>query len=210
MMSKDDIVKAALTGDSIVRARIDFWNNELKPFCIDQGFNVVTEEYDSRMNFVTIEDDRHRPADSAFIYFGGNYGISLSVLAINTVIDGDKTIIQFASDTAWDRVESHSGWTQHIKDSEYGEYWIQQRSKCPAAYFEKYPSSTLKNSVLFRLTDYSGPMRIDGTEIDYDAKWNGFKRDIFKGVLEVRKKYNFARNLMKKLEIEDAANGYDL
>ena len=100
MMPKDDIVKAALTGDEIVRARIDFWNKELKPFCIDQGFNVLTAESDSRMNFVSIDDDRHRPADSAFIYFGGDYGISLSVMAINTVTDSDKAIVQFASQTA--------------------------------------------------------------------------------------------------------------
>lgn len=210
MMPEDDIVKAALTGDEIVRARIDFWNKELKPFCIDQGFNVLTAESDSRMNFVSIEDDRHRPADSAFIYFGGDFGISLAVMAINTVIDSDRTIIQFASDTSWDKVETHCGWTDHIKDSEYGEYWIQQRSKCTPAYFEKYPGSALKNSVLFRLTEYPGPMRIDGTELNYDAKWKWFKKDIFKGILEVRKKYNFAINLMRKIEIEDAANGYNL
>lgn len=210
MMPKDDIVKAALTGDEIVRARIDFWNKELKPFCIDQGFNVLTAESDSRMNFVSIEDDRHRPADSAFIYFGGDYGISLSVMAINTVTDSDKAIVQFASQTAWDKVETHCGWTDHIKDSEYGEYWIQQRSKCSPAYFEKYPKSVIKNSVLFRLTEYPGPMRIDGTELNYEAKWKWFKKDIFKGIIEVRKKYNFAKNLMRKIEIEDAANGYNL
>lgn len=199
-----------MNGEEVVKARFDFWNNELKPFCIDQGFNVLTAENDSRMHFVSIEDDRHRPAESAFIYFGGEYGISLAVLAINTVVDSDRTIVQFASNTSWERVESHCGWTEHIKDPEYGEYWIQQRSKCPAAYFEKYPSSTIKNSVLFRLTDYVGPMSINGSELNYDAKWKWFKKDIFKGILEVRKKYNFARNLMKKIEIEDAANGYNL
>lgn len=191
-----------------VKERFDFWNNELRPFCIDQGFSVVTAETADNMHFVSIDNNMNR--GTSFLYFGGDYGISLAVMAINTVIDSDKTVIQFASDTAWDKVEMHCGWTDHIKDSEHGEYWIQQRSKCSPAYFEKYPGSVIKNSVLFRLTEYPGPMRINGTELNYEAKWKWFKKDIFKGILEVRKKYNFARNLMRKIEIEDAANGYNL
>jgi hypothetical protein len=194
----------------IVKERFDFWNNELKPFCIDQGFDVMSPDDDRHSHFVYVKDDRNRPAQSSFLYFGGDYGISLAVMAINTVIDGDKTIVQFASETSWDKVESYCGWTQHIKDSDFGEYWIQQRTKCSPAYFEKFPGSSLKNSVLFRLTEYPGPMRISGSELNYDAEWKLFKKDIFKGILEVRKKYNFARNLMRKIEIEDAANGYNL
>ena len=202
-MTRDEFEKAIWP--DVVKERFDFWNNELKPFCIDKGFAVKDVDH---AHFVSIDDDSHR--GSAFLYFGGDYGLSLAVMAMNTVTDSDKTVIQFASDTAWDKVETHCGWTDHIKDSEYGEYWIQQRSKSSPAYFEKYPNSVIKNSVLFRLTDYPGPMRIDGTELNYDAKWKWFKRDIFKGILEVRKKYNFARNLMRKIEIEDAANGYNL
>ena len=206
-MTPDEFNK--YTWPESVKERFDFWNNELVPFCIDQGFKVVTAETADNVNFVSINDDIPLRG-SSFLYFGGDYGISLAVMAINTVIDSDKTVIQFASDTAWDKVETHCGWTQHIKDSEYGEYWIQQRSKCSPAYFEKYPGSVIKNSVLFRLTEYPGPMRINGTELNYEAKWKWFKKDIFKGILEVRKKYIFARNLMRKFEIEDAANGYNL
>lgn len=206
-MTRDEFNKAYTSPDS-VKERFDFWNDELRPFCLDQGFSVVTAETADHIHFVTIDKDTSR--GSAFLYFGGDYGISLAVMAMNTVTDSDRTIIQFASDTSWDRIESHCGWTQHIKDSEYGEYWIQERSKCSPAYLEKYPQSVIKNSVLFRLTEYPGPMRIDGTELNYEAKWKWFKKDIFKGILEVRKKYNFARNLMRKIEIEDAANGYNL
>lgn len=202
-MTHDEFEKA-IWPDS-VKERFDFWNDELRPFCIDQGFAVKDADH---MHFVSVDDDSHR--GSSFLYFGGDYGISLAVMAMNTVTDSDRTVIQFASDTSWDRIETHCGWTQHINDSEYGEYWIQQRSKCSPAYFEKFPGSVIKNSVLFRLTDYPGPMRIDGTELNYEAKWKWFKKDIFKGILEVRKKYNFARNLMRKIEIEDAANGYNL
>lgn len=205
-MTPDEFSK--YTWPDSVKERFDFWNNELKPFCIDQGFSVVTAETADHMHFVSIDDKMNR--GSSFLYFGGDYGLSLAVMAMNTVTDSDKVIVQFASDTAWDKVETHCGWTDHIKDSEYGEYWIQQRSKCSPAYFEKYPKSVIKNSVLFRLTEYPGPMRIDGTELNYEAKWNWFKKDIFKGIIEVRKKYNFARNLMRKIEIEDAANGYNL
>lgn len=205
-MTLDELNK--YIGPESVKERYDFWNNELKPFCIDQGFSVMTKE---TTHYVCVGDDRRRPALSAFIRFDCCYSISFSIMALNTVTDSDRTLVQFY-DISWDKVEIddevHSSWTQLIKDSEYGEYWIQQRSKCPAAYFEKYPTSTVKNSVWFRLTEYTGPMMLDG--MNFDTEWKRFKKDNFKGVLEVRKKYNFARNLMRKIEIEDATNGYNL
>lgn len=50
----------------------------------------------------------------------------------------------------------------------------------------------------------------DTYQVITEKELEEFKKDIFKGILEVRKKYNFAKNLMRKIEIEDAANGYNL